>query len=155
MHIIPIRIIFATSIKHTTKIMLLVDTAKYHNYKIINTMEKQFNEEADISKIYAAFESGETISNEDLKTLVTFQDTCIATLREELNEIHTACSGIGEENEMREEHEAQLEADLQKAKERIKDLEKMNQWYCQDYEKNKQLKEALKAVATLINTILA
>lgn len=135
--------------------MLLVDTTKYHNYKIINTMEKQITNEADISKIHAALKSGKTISNEDFARLVTFQESVIMALREELDEIHTACAGIGEENEMREEHEVQLETELQKAKEKIKDLEKMNQWYCQGYEKNKQLKESMKAVATLINTILA
>lgn len=135
--------------------MLLVDTTKYHNYKIINSMEKQFMNEADISKIHAAFKSGESISNEDLKKLVTFQETVISALKEELDEIHTACAGIGEENEKREEHEVQLEAELEIAKKEIENLKQRNQWYLEDWNKNKELKESMKAVATLINTILA
>lgn len=135
--------------------MLLVDTAKYHNCKIINTMEKQEFNETDFDKIFDAFKSGKTISNEDFARLVTFQESVIKALREELDEIHTACAEIGEENEKREEHEVQLEAELEIAKKEIENLKQRNQWYLEDWNKNKEFKESMKAVATLINTILA
>lgn len=83
MQIFSFEITFATSIKHTTKIMLLVDTTKYHNCKIINTMEKQNNIELKLNefqenrnRVYRAFKAGEYLSKEDYKTLISIVD-CI------------------------------------------------------------------------------
>lgn len=131
MQIFSFEIIFATSIKHTTKIMLLVDTAKYHNYKIINTMEKQI--EKLKSELQSANQKVERLEAENAKVSELLDKTIksleIAT--ESLKESEKDINGL-----------------------RTRKDELLSSW-SRECTKNKELKESLKAVATLINTILA
>lgn len=129
MQIFSNEIIFATSIKHTTKIMLLVDTAKYHNYKI--TMGKQ------IEKLKSELQS----ANQKVKELKAENAKVNELLDKTIKSLEIATKSLKES-----------EKNIDELKTRKDEV--LSSW-SRECTKNKQLKEALKAVATLIDTILA
>lgn len=148
MHIIPIRIIFATSIKHTTKIMLLVDTSKYRNTKIINKMEESKITKEEFEQLFAQYldkNNRESLSKNQLVKIInylTFDNMQMQIQTDELK------SELQKANKKIEELEVE-KADLRKRKDEI-----LSSW-SNERDKNIQLQNSLKAVATLINTILA
>lgn len=148
MHIIPIRIIFATSIKHTTKIMLLVDTSKYRNTKIINKMEESKITKEEFEQLFAQYldkNNRESLSKNQLVKIInylTFDNMQMQIQTDELK------SELQKANKKIEELEVE-KADLRKRKDEI-----LSSW-SNERDKNIQLQNSLNAVATLINTILA
>lgn len=131
MFIIPIRITFATSIKHTTKIRFLIDKTKFNNPKIINEMEKQ------IEKLKAELQKADNrikeLEAENLK-VNELLDKTIKSLETSVTSLETAEQEI---------------ASLKKRK------DEYSTYWSNECRKNKELRDSLKAVATLINTILA
>lgn len=111
--------------------MLLVDTAKYHNYKIINTMEKQI--EKLKSELQSANQKVERLEAENAK-VNELLDKTIKSL------------------EIATESFKKSEKDINEL--RIRKDELLSSW-SRECAKNKELKESMKAVATLIKTILA
>lgn len=111
--------------------MLLVDTAKYHNYKIINTMEKQI--EKLKSELQSANQKVEELKAENAKVNELLDKT--------IKSLEIATKSLKES-----------EKNIDELKTRKDEV--LSSW-SRECTKNKELKEVLKAVATLINTILA
>lgn len=118
-------------------------------------MEKQIFKDDVLNSLLNDVLVSNDVSEDNLKRLVYELYQVVCEQITELDEIHTACASISEEIEKREEHEVELEKELDKAKNEIVNLRQCNKWYYSEKEKNEQLKDGLKAVATLINTILA
>lgn len=164
MQIFSNEIIFATSIKHTTKIMLLIDTTKYHNYKIINAMENENNNELKLnelqeyrSRVYRAFKTGEYLSKEDYKTLIFIVDN-----------IERYCKRTKEYAESLERKLKRLEKvdaingllmeNLNAATRREKELTSkllLKQHFGNEKSIDTELANSLKVTVSFINTILA
>ena len=111
--------------------MLLIDTTKYHNCKIINTMEKQI--EKLKSELQSANQKVERLEAENAK-VNELLDKTIKSL------------------EIATESHKESEKDIDELKTRKDEL--LSSW-SRECAKNKELKESMKAVATIINTILA
>ena len=111
--------------------MLLIDTTKYHNCKIINTMEKQI--EKLKSELQSAYQKVERLEAENAK-VNELLDKTIKSL------------------EIATESHKEYEKDIDELKTRKDEL--LSSW-SRECTKNKELKESMKAVATIINTILA
>lgn len=90
-------------------------------------MEKENLKDATIDEMVNAIQAGEELSIEDLKNCVLEQATIIKTQKEELSN----------------------------TQKRIEQLEDVKTYYNQMYTKELDKRESLKAVATIINTILA
>lgn len=114
--------------------MLLIDTTKYHNCKIINTMEKQI--EKLKSELQSANQKVERLEAENAKVNELLDKT--------IKSLEIATESLKES-----------EKDIDELKTRKDEL--LSSWSreCAKNKELKELKESMKAVATIINTILA
>ncbi len=118
-------------------------------------MENQKINEADLNKIYTAFKSGEKLSTFDLNSLATHQDALIQDLKKQLDEANLTIIKFNEDAEKFAEYETEMKRSLEKAYKEIENQKQRIEWYSNEWCKNNQLKESLKATATIINTLLA
>ena len=128
--------------------MLLVDTSKYRNTKIINKMEESKITKEEFEQLFAQYldkNNRESLSKNQLVKIInylTFDNMQMQIQTDELK------SELQKANKKIEELEVE-KADLRKRKDEI-----LSSW-SNERDKNIQLQNSLKAVATLINTILA
>lgn len=128
--------------------MLLVDTSKYRNTKIINKMEESKITKEEFEQLFAQYldkNNRESLSKNQLVKIINYLTFDNMQMQKQTDELK---SELQKANKKIEELEVE-KADLRKRKDEI-----LSSW-SNERDKNIQLQNSLNAVATLINTILA